>query len=177
MGDRGYGNITIGGDLPRSLCAEFLEVLKDSGINSPDADGGLEYFFEGEFLHSTTEERLMAIVKANSPSHLYGSDGEAAGCMFEGLENWCIKHKLPFQRHSDSLWENSAENLYFSGEKPCLFMSSDNSGNTLVDADIVKQARLALDKGNSHLALRYLDEALKGYDRLPELPAFRIVDG
>lgn len=82
MGDRASVHITIGGIMPRGSLAEFARYA---------ADYDLRVDWDGEpFDPETIEE--------GAPLELYGT--ELNGGLIEGIDNFCIRHGLPFRRWS-----------------------------------------------------------------------------
>lgn len=98
MADRVSATITIGGTVPRSLLARFIESIQDEGL-SVEWDGG-------DF-----EEHELPIDNA-----LYLVAHEVPWGRFEQLEAFCVEHGLPFVRWSGGFIDQwDPERVVFTG--------------------------------------------------------------
>lgn len=165
MGDRFYGSITIGGQLPRSLFEEFLSELRDSGAG-PDSSGG----FPRDIADETA---LLALL--NSQRHLCLSDCEVPLGHFCGLEDWLEQHEIPFDAYGSSYCEFMGDNVVYRPGMKKRLTTCDTDGRDVVNLDTVFKARQALGAGNPYAAIAYLDDALGDYVEMSELPPFEIV--
>jgi hypothetical protein len=177
VADHGYGCISIGGDIPRSLAEEFLRVLKRSGAG-PEPEGGVDFLDLFIDTKDLTPAAQCAWLIANSEPNLGYSDCQAQGGTFDELETWCRMYKIAYDRHSDHLWGVDADNVFYRPELiDEIGCASNNSADTLCDADLVLEAWKSVSRGNMHDALRLLEKALGGYTQVTPLPPLRLVDG
>ena len=127
MGDYFPGHISIGGAVPRKLAGKLCEAIKDSGAS-------LDYGcapFEPE-----NADDLLAAAKTSGTLELM--DDEATYGQFEELEAFLVKHKIPFDRHSDAKYEFDAERVVFRpGMKEPQIQPATNDDDVLVRADDV----------------------------------------
>jgi hypothetical protein len=129
MGEYYPGEITIGGKIPADLLEGFLREATSAGASVGDYE-------EAAFAAETVEELLKAL---DEDGHLVLADAQASYGQFEGLEAFCIRNGIPFDRHSDAHYEFDAENVYFRPgmEHPARVLS-DNAGDDLTDADKIR---------------------------------------
>ena len=167
MSDRYPGTITIGGDLPRSKLAEFLEVCRDSGA-SPDWDGG----FPEEV---KTEKHLLALL--DKGGHLYLMDCQASGGTFNSLMDWLESNTIAYDAWADSYCDYEASIVKFRPGWGKGNILSSTDCRELIELGPVLKAREALNVGNVHAAMKYLDDVVRDFKDMPELPKFRCVDG
>jgi hypothetical protein len=177
MADCFPGEIKIGGSVPTALVDEFLRQVSCAG----GSVGG----YDGPAFDCRDAEGLREAL--NESGHLVLADPEARYGQFEELEQWCVRHGVAFDRHSDAKWEYDAENVRFRpGMKHPVVVPSDNCGSDLVDADRIrpvaqKLARLAVGRVSKDRLLAALRKACRKLDRLlpPQvapLPPLEIVE-
>ena len=71
--------------------------------------------------------------------HLFLVDDQARCGQFEELESFCVKHGIPFDRHSGARHEFDAANVKFRpGMKRPAEVSSNNDGDALVCAESIR---------------------------------------
>lgn len=123
MGDRCYAHIEIGGKIRKSLQPDFEKALKS------------EFYFK---------ESLEEFVKANIglDGTLEMEDNEVNYGNFGDLENFCVKHKIPFNR------QNAAGDEYGPG-----------SAIYFPDTGLVENQT---NEQGSIVSLNYLRNILKG---------------
>jgi len=129
MGEYYPAEIRIGGNLPARLLEEFFAEVRSTGAKA----GG----FDGPAFDCRTAEELRQA--RDEQGRLALADAEASYGQFEGLEAFCLRHGIPFDRHSDAHYEFDAENVYFRpGMKHPAQVSSNNCGDDLMSADEVR---------------------------------------
>ena len=135
MADCFPGEIKIGGGVPASLLDEFLREVASTGGFVGGYDGAASDCEDAEGLRQALDEQ----------GHLHLADAEARFGQFEELEGFCVRHGIPFDRHSDAKAEYDAENVRFRpGMKQPIVVSSDNCGRDLVEADGIRSVARAL---------------------------------
>jgi hypothetical protein len=135
MSDRFPGEITIGGKLPAALLDEFLGEVASTGASVGGYDGPA-------FDCKNADDLRQAL---DTDRHLVLADAEASYGQFEELEAFCVKHGLPFDRHSDAKYEFDSVNVRFRpGMKRPVEVPSDNCGENLTDADKLRPVAKAL---------------------------------
>jgi hypothetical protein len=120
MSDRVSASISIGGNLPRSLHPEFIEIIQSEGLRT-DWDGAEftpEYLIEGKPLD------LMAY--------------DVAWGQFDMLEQYCVDHKLAYRRSSGGFSDSfGPERIVFDGVKgPLNYDTNDDDMVVLLEATI-----------------------------------------
>ena len=129
MGEYYPGEITIGGKVPAALLDEFLSEATSTGASVGDYE-------EAVFAAGTVEELLKAL---DEDGHLRLADAQASYGQFEGLEAFCLRHGIPFDRHSNAHFEFDSENIYFRpGMKEPASVPSNNAGDDLMNMDKVR---------------------------------------
>jgi hypothetical protein len=129
MADCFPGEIVIGGKVPSVLLEEFLgEVASTYAFV-----GG----YEGAPFGGRTAEELRGALDENG--HLRLADPEARFGQFEELEEFCVRHGIPFDRHSDARYEFDAVNVMFRpGMEHPVETASNNAGDALADVDALR---------------------------------------
>ena len=135
MGEYYPAEIRIGGNLPARLLEGFLSEIASAGVSV----GG----FDGPALDCKTADDLRQAL--DDQGCLVLADDQASYGQFEGLEAFCLRHGIPFDRHSDAHYEFDAENVYFRpGMKRPAQVSSNNCGDDLMATDEVRTVAKAL---------------------------------
>ena len=177
MADCFPGEITIGGGVPASLLDEFLREVASTG----GSVGG----YEGAAFDRLDAEGLRQALDGDgscnwrTPRRRFGQ--------FEELEDFCVRHGIPFDRHSDAKQEYDSENVRFRpGMERPVVVSSDNCGRDLVEADGIRSvakelARMATAGTTGDKLLAAVEKAGRKLDGLlpPEvepLPPLEITD-
>jgi hypothetical protein len=177
MADCFPGEIKIGGSVPAALLDEFLRQVASAGGFVGGYDGTAAACADADGLRRALDEN----------GHLVLADPEARYGCFEELEEWCVRHGVPFDRHSDAKHEFDSENVRFRpGMKRPVVTPSDNCGSDLVDADRIRPvakslSRLAVGRLSKDRLLAAVRKASRKLDRLlpPEvepLPPLDIVE-
>ena len=142
MGEYYPAEIRIGGRVPATLLEGFLSEIASAGVSVGDYDGPA-------FDCNNADDPRQAL---DDQGCLVLADNQASYGQFEGLEAFCIKNGIPFDRHSDAHYEFDAQNVRFRPgmERPAQ-VYSNNCGDDLMDADEVRTvarelARLAKAK-------------------------------
>lgn len=161
MGTHFPGHIKIGGKLPKSLLAEFVQQVQF-------ADAHFDY---GD-TEIVDEERLLAWYDPKDLEPLPLMDSDASFGRFENLEEWLTKHNMSFLVSSDSYCEYEATISGIVNGEP-FSVDSNQSGDAVVDMDVVTSALASLKAGDIFKAIEILSAAAK---ELPEVPVFEIVD-
>src|SRR5258706_15551474 len=92
MADLFPGHILVGGDVPRELVDELLEVITH-------LDCSLEW--DGDMFKPRSAEELPAVVDSDTGQlHLF--DYQARFGQFTELEEWLQANDVPYDRHSDA---------------------------------------------------------------------------
>ena len=162
MADCFPGEIKIGGSVPASLLDEFLREVVSTGGSVGGYDGAASDCRDAEGLRQALDGK----------GHLQLADAEARFGQFEELEDFCVRHGIPFDRHSDAKAEYDAENVRFRpGMERPIVVSSDNNGRDLVDADGIRSvakalARLASARTTKDELLAAVRKASRKLDRL-----------
>lgn len=164
MADYFPGEIYIGGDVPLELIPELLQIAA--------ADGACLDYGEQAIDAEITAEELLAYIDGDGALKFCAY--EARYGEFQELESWLQSHGIPYDRHSDSRYEFTAEwRRWRPGMELPLVTVSNNDGGDFCEVAPVAAAREALLATNTGLAMRWLDRALEFKD-VPELPPFRI---
>jgi hypothetical protein len=177
MADRFPGEITIGGKVPATLLQEFLGELNSTSAKVGAYDGA-------EFVAKTAAD-LRGVLDENG--HLFLADDRAPNGQFAELEDFCVRHGIPFDRHSDARHGFKAENVtYRPGMKRPAEMPSDDSGDALLRAETVRPiakelARLVTTKLTREKVLAAAKKVIRHlYSLLPPeiepLPPLEIVE-
>ena len=162
MGEYYPGEITIGGKVPAAVLTEFLSEVASASASVGDYDGP-------SFGAGTVEELLKVL---NGDGHLVLADSQASFGQFDGLEAFCIKNGIPFDRHSDAHYEFDAVNVRFRpGMKHPAQVYSNNRGDDLTDADEVRTvaealARLTKAKSSKAKLLAAVAKAVRKLDKV-----------
>ena len=129
MADRFPGEITIGGKVPSALLEEFLGEVASSGASVGD-------YGDAPFDGRTAEELRGAL---DEDGHLRLADPEACYGQFDDLEAFCVRHGIPFDRHSDARYEFDAVNVTFRpGMERPVVVASNNAGDSLAEVDGIR---------------------------------------
>lgn len=167
MGDNYTGTIHIGGKLPLRKFNAFLETVRQSGATTT-GDGT----WEDEKV--STPEDLTKLLDQHG--HLFLRDYQASGGCFDDLEQWLMDNKLAYDRHSDWYYDYDATIVQYRPELGReIYVTSNTDGDRMIYADLVLKARQALNEGNVHAALKFLDDAVLDLKEVTELPKFEIV--
>jgi hypothetical protein len=167
MADCFSGWIKIGGQLPRSLLPEFLEVLRDSGAGA-EWQGG----FQG-----TDEVSLSELRNLSSDGTLRLRNHAARWGQFEELEMWCRDNGLSYDRYAEAYCQFDAEYARWRpGWEDEKVSISDQDGDELVPLEDVIAAKRLLVEDKIADSMAALDRLIDGHDAIPELPPFTIVD-
>jgi hypothetical protein len=177
MADCFPGEITIGGKIPSALLEEFLGAVTSTYAFV----GG----YEGAPFSGKTAEELRGAL--DEDGHLRLADPEARYGQFEEMEAFCVRHGIPFDRHSDARYEFDAVNVIFRpGMEHPVETASNNAGDALADAGALRPvvrelARLATAGLTKDELLAAVAKASSDLDALlpPEfepLPALEIME-
>ena len=129
MGEYYPAEIRIGGKVPAKLLDGFLSEATSTGASMGDYE-------EATFAAENVEELVKAL---DEDGHLVLADSQASYGQFEGLEAFCLRHDIPFDRHSDAHYEVDAENIYFrAGMEQPASVPSNNCRDDLTDADEIR---------------------------------------
>jgi hypothetical protein len=115
--------ISIGGEVPRLLIPALASAISDQGVS--DEWGG----------SCLSEDQVIEIindVNANNVATFY--DDQARYGQFDELEEFCMKNKVDFDRHSDAKYEYSAE-ISKCRKGKVIGIGSDQDGNELIYAE------------------------------------------
>jgi|MudIll2142460700_1097286.scaffolds.fasta_scaffold67830_4 hypothetical protein len=174
MSDRFAAQITIGGDVPRSL----VEGL----CNEISASGGSRDWGETSCEPSSAEE-LLASRGEDGTITLY--DSEARYGEFPELESFLTAHGIPFDRTSEAKWEYDGEIVKFRPGHELYHLLATQDGETSITSEEIEEIAKRLDdvEGLSKRAL--LDLVVQVRDDLrsvmamdvPPVPPLVIVEG
>jgi hypothetical protein len=124
MADYFPGEIHIGGPIPRRLLKRLIAAIVAEGLSLTNYGDP-----------AATPSTLQKALEAGEIVHLY--DDQATYGQFEGLENFLARHRIHFNRHSDSRYEFSAENVYCRGGKRPIVLFATEEGCPLLSCDEV----------------------------------------
>ncbi len=128
MADCFPGEITIGGKVPAALLEEFLGELNSTGAKVGAYDGA-------EFVAKTAADLRQVL---DESGRLFLASDRAPNGQFAELEDFCVRHGIPFDRHSDARHGFKAENvMYRPGMKRPAEVPND-SGDVLLRAETVR---------------------------------------
>lgn len=136
MSDRFPAEITIGGKIPRLILWDIAKLIVDEGLGAS---------WEGEIYEGGLEIDLVLTMferAAERCETLTFSDLDARGGEFPSVENFLIKEKIDFDRHSEGKYSESAE-LIICRDGRHRWFPSDQEGRLLIEAT---QVREILDK-------------------------------
>lgn len=154
MSDYFHAHIVIGGPIARRSVSGLARAAREESLFT-------EEYREVEI--GGPEDFLNYLTPAG---YLIFRDDEARWGMFESLEPYLIKQKIPFDRHSDNYGEFHGENVRYRPRlvEPVI-RPSDNEGNEYVPRDEVER----LQKVNSIPYLRRRLREILGPE-VPDLP-------
>ena len=128
MSDRFPGQITIGGDIKRSLVDGLCKAICGEYGSLEWGDAPFEPKDEKELLEGLEDGYLT--LKAEEARY-----GE-----FDELECFCNDNGIAYDRHSDGYCEYDPENVYFrAGMKSPESVMTDHQGNARVDGGELKR--------------------------------------
>lgn len=125
MADYFPGAIHIGGPIRSFIVKRLIAAIVDEGVSLDDYGGPA----------ATEEDLRRAFEQRGDVVRLY--DDEARYGQFDELEEFLVRHRIHFDRHSDSRYEFDAENAYYRGGKHPLVMLATESGQPLVACEEV----------------------------------------
>jgi hypothetical protein len=133
MADCFPGEIRIGGKVPAALVEAFVKEVAATKASVGGYDG---HPFD-------PKQQPTEVLDENG--YLYLADSQTHFGMFEELEAFCVKHDIPFARHSDAFAEHDAENVsYRPGMKEPVVSSATQSGDALLRAEEVQKVLVLL---------------------------------
>jgi len=143
MADYFPGEIHIGGPIPRRLLNRLIAAIVAEGVS-------LDNYGD----RPAIQESLVKAFEAGDVVRLY--DEEACYGQFEELEGFLARHRIHFNRHSDSRHEFNAENVYYRGGKRPIVLFATEEGCPLLPCDEVTAVldHAALDDAAKLRALR-----------------------
>ena len=168
MSDRFPVVIRIGGEIRRSQVKELIPFINSEGLQ-------LDY---GTPLPCIDSEEDLLKYKEKGALVFY-DDERAWGC-FQDLEDFLVKHRIPFDRHHSPRYEYLGELVqYRQGMKWPQAAVTGDDWNILVQVCEVQEIRDMLQKSQSartmRRALKKLNVLCEDLDVTP-LPEFRIID-
>jgi hypothetical protein len=129
MSDCFPGGITIGGKVPAALVEELLGVVASAGVSVGA--------YDGPAFACKTAADLRQVLDENGRL-LLASDRTPNG-QFAEMEDFCVRHGIPFDRHSDARHGFKAENvMYRPGMKRPAEVPSGDGGDVLLRAETVR---------------------------------------
>ena len=163
MADFFWGEIEIGGPVPRSLVPRLLEFAQEPATGyTPDE------------LTTANLPKLFKEFDATK-GYLHLEDPEARYGQFEELETFLLEANIGYNRRSDGKYEFTPEEARFRpGMDGPTFRLLSHEQAPLVSLHGVEEARLLLEAGQSSEALSKLREVVG--PEVPELPPLEIVD-
>ncbi len=145
MGDRTSVQITIGGDLPRSLVGELVDLCQAERLM-------VDWF-----------EPVGAADIVMSQDGLTLGAHEVSGTNFDELEPWLVEHKMPYRKSWDAGIGFGAGGEFFDGEDTVEFSGGEAGSPIALDEHRIRElgsydAVLAhFAKLNAPLALRIVE--------------------
>lgn len=116
------GEIRIGGPIRRHLLKRLIAAIVAEGVSLGNYGD-----------RPATQESLQEAFTAGDVVHLY--DDQACYGQFDGLEAFLTRHRIHFDRHSDSRYEFSAENVYYRGRGRPVILFATEDGTPLLPCD------------------------------------------
>lgn len=163
MADYFWGEIEIGGPVPRSVVPRLLDFAREPATGYTDDE-----------LTTANLPKLFREFDATK-GYLHLEDPDARYGQFEGLETFLREANIGYNRRSDGKYEFTPEEARFRpGMDGPTFRLMSHEQNPLVDLHEVEHARQLLEAGQASEALAKLREVV-GPD-VPELPPLEIVD-
>ena len=172
MGERFPAIILIGGQVPRSLIPDLIDVINASDVGLL---WGGRVCFDGH-------DSLIAVL--DEQGHLILCDDEASYGVFQDLECFLQNNNIAFDRHSDARYEYDGELVSFrpavhNVESQMWKFYATQDGDRLVLFNLVSQVRDIL---NQDLHGERVQEARKLLDDIlgpviPPLPRFEVIPG
>lgn len=164
MSDRFPAEITIGGDIKRSLIEGLIGAICGDGASLGWGEAPFEPKDEKELLEGFT-------------SFLILKDEEARYGQFDEIEGFCRENGIAYDRHSDGYCEYDPENVSFRpGMDEPVVETTDRQGHVLVNGDDL--ASLINDFETNEWARDEMIAQLKTLlpKGVPALEKLRIVD-
>jgi hypothetical protein len=163
MADNFWGEIEIGGPVPRSIVPRLLEFAREPATG-----------YTADELTTANLPRLFKEFDA-ATGYLHLEDPDARYGQFEDLETFLLETSIGYNRRSDGKYEFTPEEARFRpGMDGPTFRLMSHEHAPLVDLHEVEQARQLLEAGCVSKALAKLREVI-GPD-VPELPPLEILD-
>ncbi len=122
MADYFPGEIHIGGPIRRPLLKQLIAAIVAEGVSLGNYGD-----------RPATQEALREAFAAGDVVHLY--DDQACYGQFDGLEAFLARHRIHFDRHSDSRYEFDAENVYYRGRGRPVVLLATGDGTPLLPCD------------------------------------------
>jgi len=119
MADHFPGEIHIGGLIPRTVLQKLIRAAVDEGV-SVEGYGGPD----------AGDDDLRKAFQEGTVVHLYAD--QARYGMFEALEGFLVKHRIPFDRSSEAFCEYNAEVVRYRGGKEAVVLPADQNGHVLL---------------------------------------------
>jgi len=152
MGDRFAGEISIGGDIPRSKVQGLIDAIHS---DSPEVDWGDKQINLGdpeENLDASIAKLMEFVVKdspeetrSNEPGLLFLCDSDALYGEFNAIEAFCRENNISYNRHSKGYCEYSPERSIFHACGECTqTFDTNEDGDQMIKAEVV-EALLGFD--------------------------------
>lgn len=173
MSDRMAAKIIIGGNLPKEVMQELLEMASGYSVEN---FGGPEFRFNSAKKLRTNLKN--ALERSEDGKRLYLYDDQASWGEFADIEQFCQENGIPFDRYTASMYEYPAEKVMFRTgmESPIqLECSSSDEKEAIVPESIVKKAIEAIRKDPTDFtsdAVKQLEEYFT--PELEEVPPLTI---
>jgi len=151
MADTMSAHITLGGRVPRSLVPELCQVIRNQSA-SLDWDQEL-------FEPKTEADLLAACSSAEGATPLFLCDHGVAWGEFAELQEFLVKHQLPFDRHHDSKYEISSELLRFRPDMGSFHFLTNSDERIVVLAENMLPALALLKQVQRNLRRGAIQEA------------------
>lgn len=168
MSDRFPTQIEIGGNVKRTIIPALLAAINAEGLQDTWGNG----------LPVLTSEREL--LERSEGGQLVFFDEERAWGEFVDLEQFLVKHKVPFNRSHSPRYEYSGELVQFrAGMDAPEVAASNDSGTVVIEAPEIQRIRDMLKNARSQ------DDIQKAVDELnalcleadiEPLPPFEITD-
>jgi len=143
MADTVSVHISLGGRIPRTLVPDLCQMIRNQGV-------GLDWD-QGLFQPATETDLQTACTESGTAIPLRLCDHDAPWGEFAELQEFLVKHQLPFDRYHDSKYEFSSELLCFRPEMGSFRFLTDADERIVVLAERLSPAVEFLNRVQHHL--------------------------
>ena len=128
MADHFPGDITIGGDIPVRLLDRLSEMIAAENVS-----------IDWQYALDNTQVREAIEQAAATGQTVRFTKDEAVHGQFEELEEFLVRRRIHFDRHSDARYEYDGENAHYRGRgRPIVTLSAQNGDDATRCQEIQK---------------------------------------